>query len=63
MTITSRSKNLEKHDLAQIEKAQKTIKKFDLNGKSLSIHSNPELTTLTEESGVHGLSGCNSEAP
>lgn len=37
--------------------------KFDLNGNSLSIHSNPVLTALTKESGVKGLTGCNSEVP
>lgn len=45
------------------KKGTKNHKKFDLNGNSLSIHSNPVLTTLTEESGVKGLTGCNSEVP
>lgn len=43
------------------EKHKKNPDKRDFNGNSLSIHSDPVLTTLTEESGVKGLTGCNSE--
>ena len=41
--------------------APTTMKIFDLNGNSLWIRSNPESTALTEESGVKGLTGFNSE--
>lgn len=41
----------------------KNQKKCNFNGNSLCTHSNPALTTLTEESGLKGLAGCVSEAP